>query len=416
MPTADQYAREYARRQRQQPARSNNYTVTRVGTTTGNQNTTRSSADQAERSRGYNGSTGYRSPYEGYADNQYRAGQNDVGPALDLGPSYASPGGGGGGGGGGYGGGGGGGGLTFEQQQAAAQNQMAFLMSLIQQGQYNVPTRTFTPDTAMYDRVRQGVAADRANAGTTYDQLDAYLTQMGQSPNAYEGISQQQGPQADLSMLNLLASQGGDTAAARAEADFLSQTGQNQANAFNRMAQMMASGETANRQSRGVESQQARAFTDREITAAELGLTTQLDAREQTRRQQIEDQNYQAQVASQQQRVQQYQQLAELAAQYGLPMPSMESLGITNPQSPQTPQAPQRVQRNGTPSGAGPSMRAPSVPADLAAIVGQLRPDGGAGGPSMRTAVQPDPTLGNTDLRPMARIRNQPKTTGRALR
>lgn len=241
-------------------------------------------------------------------------------PALGVGGGV----GGGSSGGGGLDGGGGGG--AGGDGKAGALQQIASMLAMLKAGQYDPTVRTYQRDQAGYDRVAAGVSADRSNASGAYDQLDAFLANQG--PNAYSQMASAQGPQGDTSMLSLLASQGGDEAAYKAQAQFQQQTGGAQADAYNRMVQALRGGEDANRLSRGAESAQARAYADREISSQSLGLNTALDLQGAERSRQVDDQNFAASEAAKQQKLQIFQQLSALAAQFGLGQPTLEQFGV----------------------------------------------------------------------------------------
>jgi len=279
---------------------------------------------------------------------QYGLGSNQPNPFTNPQPA-ASPASGysyGYGRGGGGGGGGGGPSTDFK-------GQVDFLTQLLNSGAYDpskldytdkAKRRKYVRDNAIYGRVAQGVSADRANARSAYDTLDQYLANVG--PNPYVGANRTAAPRADVSLLNLLSSQGVDPSAYQAEAYSLQRQGQGSSDVFDRLLATLAMNERSSRQSRQAESQQARTFADRELSAQKLGLDTALDLREQARRQAIEDQNFgidqselarqrqvqdaNAQLAlqAQQAKLALIQQLSTLAAQGSVDQPTLEALGI----------------------------------------------------------------------------------------
>ena len=270
------------------------------------------------------------------------------GGTLRPSPRPVSYGGGGGGGGRSYGGGSGGGAPAVDYQ-----GQVDFLTRLLGSSAFTPRQNTYTDksqrrvyarDDAIYDRVAEGVAADRRAASGAYDALDAALANVG--PSAYEQLGPSAVPQVDRSLLQLLSSQGVDPAAYTAAGDLLQ--GENRAGAgtFDDLIRVLGANEQSSLASRRAEAAMARAFADRSISAQSLGLNTALDLREQARRREIEDQNFaidQSETARQRQVQDQNIQLAlaadeacrqlitqlsAIAAQGGVDQPTLEALGI----------------------------------------------------------------------------------------
>jgi hypothetical protein len=243
----------------------------------------------------------YNGLERGYAYEARKAGAAPLG----MPPGPAGPG--GGGSGGGWGGGGGGGGQADKEN---ALRQIAGLLELMKSGAF-----TAKADPALQGQITQGVAADRAAAGGTYNALDAWLAK--NQGNPYQDMQLQAMPQLDAGLAALLQSQGSDSAGYQAQVGMANTLGAQTDVAGQNLKAQLAAQMAGSNQSRLAESQQARAYADQSIGAQERGMQFALQQRVA-----------QQQEAMNQQKLQLAIQLMQIAGQSGLDAPTLAQMGM----------------------------------------------------------------------------------------
>ena len=211
--------------------------------------------------------------------------------------------------GGGRGGGGGGGGVDpAAEEKAIGLRQMAGLLQLLQ----GIQNPTEDPNRK---RLSDALAADQATATGSFDALDKWLA--ANQSNAYANAPRATYQAPNAGVAALLADQGGNPNSINAEAAVSAQRGQQTADTFNNLLNVLAAAQTASQQSRGAESQMARNYSTNELAAGDNAMRAFLDQRESKARE-----------AANQQRLQMAAEILKIAAQFGFDMPSNEQMGI----------------------------------------------------------------------------------------
>jgi hypothetical protein len=221
-------------------------------------------------------------------------------PAAPRNPSSPSSGGRRGGGGGGGGGG--------DDGSAAGLRTIAGLLQMAQL----IKAQDFSPLTQQVDTAYN---ADRGTVASSFDALDAYLN--ANQRNAYAEAPRAQFAQVDPGVSALAADQGANPNSVAAEGALTNARGQQGADAFNRVLQVLAAAQGAAQQSRGAESQQGRAAAMSGLSGSENAMRAaiaqrQLAAEEQARKEKL----------------QLLAQIIPIVAQFGFNMPTNEQLGL----------------------------------------------------------------------------------------
>jgi hypothetical protein len=231
-----------------------------------------------------------------------------------------------GGGSGGYGGGGGGGAAGPTPQAEALLNADG-IFRLIAGGAF--APQTITTDQAIYDDLRrqlgEGVAADRATAGASYDGLDQYL---GGYVNAYNSTPQNQTLTQDPRYAALMNQQGGDVAQYQQAVTQQNAEGAQLGGGFADLISTLARAEDSSANSRRAESQMARTYANDSIAAQERAMNMGIGVREADARRQDQLTNAQLAQAARQQQLAALMPVLQMLAAAGLNMPTLEQMGL----------------------------------------------------------------------------------------
>ena len=224
----------------------------------------------------------------------------------------------------GYGGGGGGAGID---PKVGARKQIDFLKQLMASSAMDPRLREYKRDEGLYQRLADAQAADNRIVTSSYDALDRWLSR--NQVNAYADAPRASAPAVvEENLAGLLASAGVDGGALEAEAGLLSAGAEEDVQAYDRLLSTLGAAEQSAIDSRGAESAMARAYAANQVGAQGTAARTAIDLREAERQRAIEEANFAETSRARQVRMQMASEVASIAAQFGLDIPTLAEMGL----------------------------------------------------------------------------------------